>query len=212
MLGFVFATKNEYNTFRLNISDNEERKLLGGAVIGKGLFNGEKICYALSGCGKVNAAIATTALIERYNPEGIINVGLAGAVGLDTGVYYVEELCQGDYDLKLLKEGFDCSDFVKPACIPIKKAYPDMQGAKLITTDKFITEEADSIKEKYGKCLVDMEGAAIAWVCECYNKNYYGIKIVSDNCSEEEYNTTIKERPAAPAEYALHVLNAYIKG
>lgn len=211
MLGFVFATKNEYNTFRLNITDVEENKLLGGAIIGSGMINSKKLCYALSGCGKVNAAIATTALIERYNPTGIVNVGLAGAVNYPKGTYYVKTSRQGDFDLKFLKEGFDPSEQLTPSESLILQTFPDMKGIDLITTDKFITDESLAIYAKFGSCLVDMEGAAINWVCECYNKNYYGIKIVSDGCNENEYKDSVVTEKITPAEIAIKLFKTYEK-
>lgn len=208
MLGFIFATHNEFDTFRLNVTDAEENKLLGGQIVGKGKIKGKDICYAYSGCGKVNAAEVTSFLIGKYNPHSIVNIGLAGSVGLPTGTYFVSESVQGDVDLKFLKDPkvMDGSDFLTPATGAIQKVWPDMVSARLVTTDKFITTEAEDIKNKYGKCLVDMEGAAINWVCERFNKNYYGIKIVSDTCDEKEYSESTVTQEATPAELAIKFL------
>jgi adenosylhomocysteine nucleosidase len=46
----------------------------------KGILNGKNVVMALSGMGKVNAAMTTTYLIHQYNPEKIIFSGIAGGL------------------------------------------------------------------------------------------------------------------------------------
>lgn len=209
MLGFVFATENEYKTFRLNVTDAQEKTLKMGQIIGHGKVQGKDLCYALSGCGKVNAAMATEALIERYKPEAIVNIGLAGSVGLKPDTYYVYRCLQGDVDLKFLKsDALDGSDTFQCSEKAIK-LFPKIPTANLITTDKFITDEAKEIEKKFGKCLVDMEGAAICWTCYANDIDYFGIKIVSDNCNESEYKESTKEFEASPAEIAIKFLKSF---
>ena len=53
-----------------------------------GRLSGIKAVYAVSGIGKVNAAHATTLMIERFQPDLIINFGVGGAYpssGMSTG-------------------------------------------------------------------------------------------------------------------------------
>ena len=209
MLGFVFATENEYKTFRLNVTDAQEKTLKMGQIIGCGKIQGRDLCYALSGCGKVNAAMVTEALIEKYKPEAIVNIGLAGSVGLKPDTYYVYRCLQGDVDLKFLKsdtldgsDTFQCSE-------KAMKLFPKMKTANLITTDKFITEEAKDTEKRFGKCLVDMEGAAICWVCFANDVDYFGIKIVSDTCDENEYKDSTVSLERSPAEIAIEFIKKF---
>src|SRR2546430_683031 len=46
----------------------------------QGLLRGRPVVVALSGIGKVNAAITTTLMLEHFQPSEIIFTGIAGAV------------------------------------------------------------------------------------------------------------------------------------
>jgi adenosylhomocysteine nucleosidase len=46
----------------------------------EGVLRGRKVVVALCGIGKVNAAIATTLMLEHFQPSEIIFTGIAGAV------------------------------------------------------------------------------------------------------------------------------------
>lgn len=50
----------------------------------QGKLEGKEVVLLKSGIGKVNAAMATTILHERYQPTAVINTGSAG--GLDTSL------------------------------------------------------------------------------------------------------------------------------
>src|SRR5882762_9543436 len=49
----------------------------------QGLLRGRQVVVALSGIGKVNAAITTTLMLEHFHPSEIIFTGIAGAVDPD---------------------------------------------------------------------------------------------------------------------------------
>ena len=48
--------------------------------------NGKKIVFVCCGIGKVNSAVCTQVLIDRYNPDFIINTGVAGGMGKEVKV------------------------------------------------------------------------------------------------------------------------------
>lgn len=58
-----------------------------------------------SGIGKVNAAMSTTILIERYHPDLIINTGSAGGLNpeLNVGDLVIsDDVCHHDVDATVL--------------------------------------------------------------------------------------------------------------
>src|SRR5699024_8844645 len=68
----------------------------------EGKINGIEVVVLKSGIGKVNAAIATTLVIERYNPRAIINTGSAGGFQHDLhvgDVVITTDLVQHDVDV-----------------------------------------------------------------------------------------------------------------
>lgn len=139
----------------------------------------------LSGIGKVNAAAATARAIAE-GAEEVRNFGLAGGFGETVrvgGVYQVERAVQYDFDLSEL-------DGVGVGEIPGRSG-PYFRGVvnpalgfparTLATGDRFVDSETDArLIRSLGAELRDMEGAAIAQVCEAAGVPFAALKCVCD--------------------------------
>lgn len=149
------------------------------------------------GVGKVNAALNTMLLINKYMPKRIINLGTAGGITLDKGLYRVRHVVQ--HDVNLISLG------IKP-------------GQMLNDLDSFIDLEGEGytcatgdmhVYEKHKlrvKCdLVDMESYAIAKACLITGVDCEIYKYVSDQ-ADENAGTTWKEQVAAGEELYKKVL------
>ncbi len=77
----VIVTAATHGEISLLIAGLEEGRRLsvGRREVHEGMLEGRTVLLALTGIGKVNAASATTALLERFTPELLINIGCAGA-------------------------------------------------------------------------------------------------------------------------------------
>jgi len=124
----------------------------------------------VSGVGKVNAAAATQQAIDAGADE-ILNLGLAGGFGPDVevgGVYEVRSAVEYDFDLaKLNHTAVGVLNERNDPFLPMRLTgrFP----AKILATgDHFDDREDDYrlITVELGAELRDMEGAAIAHVCE----------------------------------------------
>ena len=137
----------------------------------------------VSGIGKVNAAAAAQKAIDAGADE-VLNCGVAGGLdpAMEVGdVYEVSQAVEYDFDLTILngtKLGthnerttpyFDCRTTGKfPARI-------------LATGDRFTNDEKDVENPlELGATLKDMEGAAIAHVCERNGVPCRMLKCLSD--------------------------------
>lgn len=152
-------------------------------------------------CGvcKVNAAIATQILIDKFNVTHIIVTGVAGAINnslrigdtvISTEVAYhdVEDGILTEYhpwmdsiyfksDNKLL----DLSKQVVEENIFSQKIY----FGKIVTGEAFITDKGrNQILQKYNPLCVDMETASIAHVCYVNKIPFIAIRSMSDTESE----------------------------
>src|SRR6476620_6944191 len=58
--------------------ENREQEVIAGSEFTKGMYNGVEVVLLKSGIGKVNAALSTTLLLDRYKPDYVINTGSAG--------------------------------------------------------------------------------------------------------------------------------------
>jgi adenosylhomocysteine nucleosidase len=144
---------------------------------------GDKYKIYISGIGKVNAAAATQHAIFDGATE-ILNCGLCGAIdqNMKIGeVYEVKSAVEYDFDLAELN-GTDVGvlNERRDAYIP---AMPKgiFQSKILASGDRFTNSEDDfMLLDRLNCSLRDMEGAAIAHICEKNNIQFRSLKAVSD--------------------------------
>ena len=146
-------------------------------------FLGEGDVLVVSGIGKVNAAAAAQKAIDGGADE-ILNCGLVG--GLDTAmavgdVFEVSQAVEYDFDLAVLNGTglgvhderdtpyFDCA---------AKGVYP----VRILASGDRFTNDLKDVEDSLslGAALRDMEGAAIAHVCERNGMKCRMLKVVSD--------------------------------
>lgn len=198
-IGVILADTQEYLPFVRFYSDRPSKEVLVGAnktVIYEADESGKEIVAMHCGIGKVNAALAASALIYRFGCDVILNAGLSGAVSgvrreeLVAGSTYVE--C--DFDLTAI--GYDLG--VKPDEESVRKAdeklleyalslsgYHVKQGA-LGTGDIFLSDSVkkNMYKEKFGIVAFDMETAAIAAVCDKNSVPFLSVRKISDDADD----------------------------
>lgn len=130
------------------------------------------------GVGKVDAAVNTLKLIQKYKPKQVINFGSCGTLKRQRvgDVFEVGEV----YD-----DFFGC---VVPEHEPIKLSDSEV---KLFTTDTFF--DANAVYSNHYTAmtrlcdLVDMEGYSIAKVCESENISLSLYKWISDDGSKTDW-------------------------
>ena len=125
----------------------------------------------ISGCGKVNATIATMEAIDS-GATRIINYGTAGAVGDISGLVEVTGYVDRDMDVRPLGFGLGQTPFEEGIRIGKK-------GLVVGSGDSF------AIGKPEIECdIVDMEAYAIARVCKKYDVEFKCFKYISDNADE----------------------------
>src|SRR5690625_801010 len=76
-VGIIGAMDEEIALFQEIINDQKELKVANSLFI-EGKIENRRVVLLKSGIGKVNAAVATTIMHERFNPKLVINTGSAG--------------------------------------------------------------------------------------------------------------------------------------
>ena len=146
------------------------------------------------GVGKVNAAMAAMLLIERYHPDLVINVGVAGCfeeVPIGTLVL-AEDFIQHDVDTTGVGDPIGLVSTVNMVSFPTahlewakaamdKTDYPYRVG-RVATGDWFALpgERVNFIRETFAPLLCEMEGGAVAQVCYRCGVPMMALKSVSD--------------------------------
>tara|TARA_B100000945_G_scaffold298394_1_gene278184 strand:+ start:105 stop:623 length:519 start_codon:yes stop_codon:yes gene_type:complete len=137
----------------------------------------------LSGCGKVNATIATMEAIDA-GAKKIINYGTAGAVGNISGLVEVTGYVDRDMDVRPL--GFRLGQTPFEEGIRIGR-----KGLVVGSGDSFAVGKPEI------ECdIVDMEAYAIAKVCKKYDVEFRCFKYISDKADENaasDWNENIRK-------------------
>lgn len=132
----------------------------------------------LTGPGKVSAAVAVAAAIQRLRPTRVLNVGTAGALrdGL-AGVHVVGRVLEHDFD----REGLEA---LLGEPLPGGVVLDPTSPIVLATGDRFVQDDVTRAALGLHAHLVDMEGYAVARACDTFGVPCELVKVVSDEASE----------------------------
>ena len=227
MVGIVAAIKEELESIKEYMSNIREENEFGNIFyIGK-IGNSECV-LTLCGVGKVNAARSTQMLIGKYNPDYIINVGVAGGISnrIKIGdIVIAEKLVQYDFDTtafgdKLGELPGGIGVFLNCDSKLVKKAENVINRLSnlhsiigtVATGDRFVTEtdRSKEINSIFDADCVEMEGASIAQVCYLDKIPFIVIRSISDSINDNnkiDFETFAK----SSAENAATFVNEFLK-
>ena len=196
MIGIIAAENEEMKAILNLMSDIKEEKIYNLTFyIGK--VHSKDVALVECGVGKVNSARVTQILIDKYNPDVMLNVGVAGGLNpeLNVGDMVVSEsLIQYDFDATSLGkyekgEVCDTGRYFKAdeRLINIAKSVLEEENinfivGKIATADIFVSEVdfQEYIRSEFDCECTEMEGAAMAQVCFLCNIPFVVIRGISD--------------------------------
>jgi adenosylhomocysteine nucleosidase len=148
----------------------------------KGVFEAAGVPVLYCGVGKVNAAIALTSELTRYELSGnampmVVNFGSAGSRQFDTGTLIAcHEFVQRDMDVGGLGFPLGVTPYDEaPACLRFDAVFTHLPRAVCGSGDSFATAD---VALKCG--VVDMEAYALAKACWHKNARFGCVKYVTD--------------------------------
>lgn len=195
-IGIIGAMDEEIALLLENMTMKKEYTVANCLFVTGKLIN-KDVVLLKSGIGKVNAAMATTILHERFNPDYVINTGSAGgfAKDLEIGDIVVSsQVVHHDVDVT----AFDYAYGQVPGMPAMYDADPQLVSLTtkaltslevnskegiIATADTFMADpdHVYRIKEKFPAMIAaEMEAAAVAQVCFQYNKPFVIIRALSD--------------------------------
>ena len=176
-----------------------------------GKINNKEVVLVECGIGKVNAARTTQNLIDKFNIEYIINVGVAGGLNesLEIGDIVIgKKLVQHDFDItaaghpkgyiskELGREFKSNSNLINKCESIINNDLKDtnVKIGTIATGDVFCNKVSlkEEVLKEFGADCIEMEGAAIAQVCTLCNIPFIAIRSISDKPNghnEIDFNT-----------------------
>ncbi|RYV02280.1 5'-methylthioadenosine/S-adenosylhomocysteine nucleosidase [Shewanella sp. OPT22] len=183
--------------------DNKQTQTIAGIEFVSGKYANHELVITRSGIGKVAASMATTLLIQMFNPEKIINTGSAGgfADDLDIGDIVVSSEVR-HHDADLTAFGYEIGQLPQnPAAFKaddhllhltqgaIEKVGQVKSKLGLICSGDTFVCDPERTKTMLANfptmAACEMEGAAIAQVCHKFNIPFVVIRSLSDNANSD---------------------------
>lgn len=177
---------------------------ISGVTFHEGKLMGRDVVLAVSGVGKVFAAVCAQTMIIKFGAQAIINTGVAG--GLDERLSICDAVVadfvvEHDMDTTPLGDPPGLLSGINIVDIPCDKAIGDaleksLDGTnyirgKIASGDVFVADDAkkDYIKKTFGAVACEMEGAAIGHVCFINNVPFGVLRTISDGGDGMDYMT-----------------------
>lgn len=197
--GIIAAMQEEMNEIE-NIMKNTNSIEIFGLTFVKGIINKSEVILVEAGVGKVNAARTTQILIDNFKIDAIINVGSAASAKDDLNIGDIvigKELVQHDFDItafghpkgyisnvgKYIESDKELVEKVERTINELKDNEFKIKIGTIASGDIFCTDLAmkNKIRDKFDADAIEMEGAAIAQVCELDKVPFVIIRGISDS-------------------------------
>jgi len=201
MLGIIGAMDVEINAIKQKITNKTETKIAGIKFV-CGFIEDVMVCAAQCSPGKVNAAICTQAMIDNFDIDKIINVGVGCSLSEDVvikNVVIATDICQYDIDITALGEPLGFINGLNTIKIKTDPELSDklartainhgekIHRATIASGDTFIADSKlkEKISDEFGAVCGEMEGGAIGHTCAANNIPFAVIRSISDGGNEQ---------------------------
>lgn len=195
-IGIIGAMDEEVEILKEKI-ENIKKETIAGCEFYTGTIAKQKVTLLKSGIGKVNAAVATTLLIQLYKPDYIINTGSAGGFHQDLKIGDIvisKELRYHDVDATVFGyeygqvPGMPAAYFPDSKLITVAEQCANQMDVKVVTGlitsgDSFMSDKTrvSEVKKLFPNLYAaEMEAAAIAQVSSQFDVPFVIIRSLSD--------------------------------
>ena len=225
-IGVIGAMAEEINALKASLTDSRSVTISGREFIFGQLF-GMNVVAAMSGIGKVNAAVCTEAMILSFHPDMIVNAGVGGSLDRELGIgaaAIADSVVQHDMDLVPLGYEAGFIDGLDKVYIPCDKSgqallekAAEKAGIKhkrgvIASGDSFINDSASkkAIADSFGAIVCEMEGASVGHVCALNDVPFCILRTVSDS-GDENSNDDFAASLETSAKAAHDILTGFLK-
>lgn len=227
VIGIIGAMEQEVERIRPELQE-AKTQVVAGIRFDAGKWHGKPVVVCRSGVGKVNAAVCTQMLIGRFGAGRILFTGVAGAADpeLDIGDLVISSECvQHDMDVRPL--GFRLGEipYAERSVFPADRALIDLALAvsrelfdcrvvvgRVLSGDQFIADRAKvkELHEALGGSCIEMEGAAVAQVCDMNGVPFVVIRSMSDK-ADGSAHVNFAEFAGMAAERSHRLVSAMVE-
>lgn len=226
MIGIICAMEIELQKIR-NSMQNVKTEKISSINFNMGKFMRKDCVAAVSGVGKVNAAVCAQTMSLKYNPEFILNVGIAGGLLNEMQVYDIAvstSAVQCDVDTSAVGDPKGFISTIEIVNLPCSQNLANLilnsdkienmkiyQGT-IASSDKFIVDknELQKIKSDFNAIACDMETASIAQVCYMNSTEFLSVRVISDNINKQNSHLDYQKFKKSAAEKGFEIIKNLI--
>lgn len=206
MIGIICALSIEVEGLT-KLLDNKKEVTYAKMKFVSGTINDKEVVMTECGIGKVNAAMSTQVMIDKYSPDVIINSGIAGSVSrkLKIGDIVISKDCvQHDFDGTQMGDpkgliqyndetridipvSENIANKLFDACKDLKDT--NVLCGRIATGDIFVAEKSmrSAIADEFSALACEMEGGAVAQVCYRNGVECAILRCISDDFDENQF-------------------------
>ena len=218
MIGIIGAMEEEVAALKEAMTI-EENVTFASMDFCRGTLCGKEVVVVRSGIGKVNAAICTQILVDKFGVDTLINTGFAGSLdaNIDIGDMVIStDAVEHDMDASIFGDPIgqvprmDTFSFpadeelVEKAKTANEEANPDIHAfvGRIVSGDQFVSskEVKDKLVANFEAKCTEMEGAAIAHAAYLNKVSCVIIRAISDKAD----NSATMDYPAFEKQAITH--------
>ncbi|MEG0014044.1 MAG: 5'-methylthioadenosine/adenosylhomocysteine nucleosidase [Cellulosilyticaceae bacterium] len=186
-VGIIGAMEEEVISIKRQMKV-ENTLIIAGMEFCEGILKEKKVVVVRCGIGKVNSAVCTQILIDKFDVNCIINTGVAGGLYPDINIGDIvisSDTVQHDIDKSFFEADAKLIELGKAAAeslIGNQKVYI----GRIASGDQFISSMRvkEDIYTTFTAYCAEMEGAAIAHTCYLNQIPFVVIRSISDKADQ----------------------------
>ena len=206
-IGIIGAMEEEVISLKRKMEEGDTKEIQAKEMAGMSFFIGKientEVVVVRCGIGKVNAAICTQVLIDQFEVEKVINIGVAGGLHPDIEIGDIvisSDTVEHDMDVtafghekgmipRMDRSFFEADnrlvEIAKEAAKDLKGTFNVFTG-RIASGDQFVSsmEVKDLIYSTFSAYCAEMEGAAIAHTCYLNKVPFVVIRSISDKADQ----------------------------
>jgi adenosylhomocysteine nucleosidase len=200
MLGIIGAMDVEVQALKSKITGSTVTNIAGVDFV-CGTIENVMVCVAQCSPGKVNASICTQAMIDKFSPDMIINVGVGCSLSKDVvikNIVIASDVCEYDIDITALGEPKGYINGLNVIKVECDRELSEQLARTAINCgekihrgtiasgDTFIAsnELKTELATNFDAICGEMEGGAIGHTCKANNVPFAVIRSISDGGDE----------------------------
>ena len=184
----IISANAEWEGIKPLFPDSRIEQYLYGECF-QALISAQPVTFFHTGWGKAASAGALQHIIDRYNPDLVINLGTCGGFAgvVDQGdLILVERTFM--YDIVELMDSADVLDYYASSLdlswLAEPQPFPTCRGL-IASADSDLLPNKIPFLKSHGVIAADWESAALAWVARKNNTRLLILRMVSDLVSAE---------------------------